>query len=245
MLDTQPKTSSRPLARLAPFFAALVIACSASEDDGMQHGGGAVAPVSIAVLGSSTAAGFGLADPATSWVMRYAAHLDATRPGSQLTNLAVSGYSTFNVLPTGTENPSGRPIVDTEHNVSKAIEHSPQAIIVNLPSNDAAFGFSLEETMQNLHTVATAANESGIAVWVCTSQPRQLDSSGILLLEALRDRTLADFAPRAIDFWTPLAAADGAPLSEYNAGDGIHPNAEGHRVLFEQVVLAGVPASLE
>ena len=78
-------------------------------------------PVSVAVVGSSTAAGFGLDDPATSWVGRYAAYLAAGCPGSKVTNLAVSGYTTFHVLPSGTPNAQGRPAVDERHNVTAAL----------------------------------------------------------------------------------------------------------------------------
>ena len=48
----------------------------------------------------------------------------------------------------------------------------------------------------------------------------------------------------ALDFFTPLAASDGTPLAMYNQGDGIHPNAEGHRLLFEQVRMADLPAAI-
>src|SRR5579859_7935542 len=69
-------------------------------------------PPFIVVVGSSTAAGFGLADPSTSWVQRYATYLATAAPGSKVTNLAVSGYTTYEVQPTGTMNPTGRPAVD-------------------------------------------------------------------------------------------------------------------------------------
>jgi lysophospholipase L1-like esterase len=61
----------------------------------------------------------------------------------------------------------------------------------------------------------------------------------------LRDRVKHEFAGRALDFWTPLAAADGAPLPAYNQGDGIHPNAHGHRLLFDQVKRADIPRAIE
>ncbi len=201
-------------------------------------------PLAITVLGSSTAAGHGLPDATTSWVARYAAYLSAERAGSKVRNLAVGGYTTYHVLPTGTTNPPGRPGVDDRHNVTAALEGHPDAIIVNLPSNDAAGGFSVEETMTNLRTVAAKAKEAGVAVWVTTSQPRQLDARGLAALAEVRDRTRREFGAHAIDFFTPLAAADGTPLPAYNLGDGIHPNADGHRLLFEQVKRADLPAAL-
>jgi lysophospholipase L1-like esterase len=227
------------------FFAVVgLCACSSCGEPGAVDAGAGEQPSSIAVLGSSTAAGFGLSDPGTAWVARYAAHLAAEHPGFGVVNLAVPGYTTYQVLPTGTTNPAGRPDVDEAHNVTAALAGKPRAIVVNLPSNDAAFGYTVDETMKNLGVVAKAAAGAGALVWVCTSQPRDLDAEGLALLEGLRDRTQAEYAEHAIDFWTPLAAPGGAPLPEYNVGDGIHPNAEGHRLLFEQVKLAAIPAAV-
>jgi len=201
-------------------------------------------PSFIVVIGSSTAAGYGLTDPLTSWVQRYASYLAADLPGSKVTNLAVSGYSTYQVQPTGTTNPIGRPAVDPAHNVTAALALHPDAVIVNLPSNDAAMGVAVEDSMTNLKAVASKAQEARVLIWITTSQPRQLNAQGIALLLGLRDRIKQEFGARALDFFTPLAAPDGTPLAVYNQGDGIHPNAEGHRLLFEQVRIADLPAAI-
>jgi lysophospholipase L1-like esterase len=201
-------------------------------------------PSFIVVVGSSTAAGFGLADPATSWVERYATYLKSDLPGSKVTNLAVSGYSTYQVQPTGTVNPNGRPAVDPAHNITAAILLHPDAIIVNLPSNDAAANVPVEDSMANLKVVAAKAKDANVAIWITTTQPRQLAASGIALIIGLRDRIKQEFGDHAIDFFTPLAAADGTPLAMYNQGDGTHPNAEGHRLLFQQVKAADLPAAI-
>lgn len=201
-------------------------------------------PSFIVVVGSSTAAGYGLTDPATSWVRRYESYLVSTLPGSKVTNLAFSGYSTYQVQPTGTTNPNGRPAVDTAHNITAALALHPDAIIVNLPSNDAAMGVPVEESMTNLKTVASKAHDASVPIWITTSQPRQLTTQGIALLTGLRDHTKEEFGPHALDFFTPLAAPDGTPLAMYNQGDGIHPNPEGHRLLFEQVRTADLPAAI-
>ena len=198
-------------------------------------------PSFIVVVGSSTAAGFGLADPTTSWVQRYASYLTTDLPGSKVTNLAVSGYSTYQVLPTGTTNPNGKPAVDPQHNITAALALHPDAIIVNLPSNDANMGVPVEDSMTNLKTVAMKAHDANVAIWVTTSQPRALNAAGIALLIGLRDRIKEEFTDHALDFFTPLAAADGTPLPMYNQGDGTHPNPEGHRLLFEKVRAADLP----
>lgn len=196
----------------------------------------------IVVIGSSTAAGHGLADPETSWPRRYAAYLK-TR-GATLTNLAVGGYSTYQVLPTGTANPSGRPEVDPAHNITAALALHPDAIIVNLPSNDAAMGVPVEDSLANIKVVATQARDAHVMFWVTTSQPRALPPEQVELIVGFRDRIKQEYGAHALDFFTPLASGDATPRAELNQGDGIHPNAEGHRLLFEQVKAADLPAAI-
>jgi lysophospholipase L1-like esterase len=202
------------------------------------------APPFIVILGSSTAAGFGLADPTTSWAQRYTTYLSTAAPGSKVTNLAVSGYTTYEVQPTGTVNPMGRPAVDPAHNITAALALHPDAIIVNLPSNDAATGVPVQDSLNNLKNVASKAQAANVLIWISTTQPRQLPPQGIMLITGLRDRIKQDFGNRALDFFTPLAAPDNTPLPQYNQGDGIHPNAEGHRLLFEVVRSADLPGVL-
>ena len=198
--------------------------------------------VTIVVLGSSTAACAGLTDPATCWVNRYAALLE--RSGDHVTNLAVSGYTTFEVLATGTTNPEGRPAVDPAHNITAALALHPDGLIVNLPSNDAATGVPVEQSLANIAVVARAAHDANVAFWVTTSQPRTLDADGMKRLAEYRDRIEHDYGAHALDFYTPLAAPDGTPMPSLNQGDGIHPNPEGHRLLFEVVRKAELPAAI-
>jgi lysophospholipase L1-like esterase len=219
----------------AALILALVIACHTQPADHPRS-------VHIVVLGSSTAAGAGLTDPQMSWPNRYAAFLK-TR-GSTLTNLAVSGYSTYQVLPTGTANPSGRPEVDPAHNITAALALHPDAIIVNLPSNDAAMGVPVDDSLANIRVVATQAREAHVPLWVTTSQPRTLPPDQIKLIVEYRDRIQQEYGNHALDFFTPLATPDATPRAELNQGDGIHPNPEGHRLLFEQVKAADLPAAI-
>jgi lysophospholipase L1-like esterase len=214
----------------------LLVACGAAQPAEPPRG------VHIVVLGSSTAAGAGLRDPETSWPRRYAAFL-ATR-GSKLTNLAVSGYSTYQIQPTGTASSPGRPEVDPAHNITAALALHPDAIIVNLPSNDAAMGVPVADSLANIQVVATQARAAHVQLWVTTSQPRALPPEQIRLIVEYRDRIEHDYGNHALDFFTPLAAPDGTPRAELNQGDGIHPNAEGHRVLFELVKAADLPSAI-
>jgi lysophospholipase L1-like esterase len=201
----------------------------------------------LVVVGASTASGKNLtkigAREADSWVNRYAAYLDAAYPGARVVNLAVPGHGTFEGLPTGSKNAVGGPPPDDAHNVTAALRARPSAILVNYPSGDIGDGFTVDQVMQNLDAIAKAAAAAGVPLWVATSQPSsKADAAQRAALIAQRDRTLARFGDHALDFFTPLAAPDGTPKPDLlNHYDHVHPNAEGHRLLFEVVRAARIP----
>jgi len=228
------------LARQAVPLLALAIAVSGCRDRAQPAND--KRPVHIVVLGSSTAAGAGLTDPETNWVRRYATFLAREVPGSSVTNLAVGGYSTYQIQPTGTTNPTGRPEVDPAHNITAALALHPDAIIVNLPSNDAAMGVPVGDSLANIKVVEAQARNAHVLFWVTTSQPRTLPPDQARLLLEYRDGIQGMYEGYALDFFTPLARKDATPSAAFNQGDGIHPNPEGHRVLFEQVKKADLPS---
>jgi hypothetical protein len=210
--------------------------------------------VAITVIGASSAAGKNLDEPmyggrvgglVDSWPNRNAAFQTGGRPGSTVRNLAVAGYNTFHALPTGTTNPSGMPAVDPLKNITAALTPLPDAIIVAFPSQaQVEMGLS-DQVIKNLHTIVNTAAAMNVPVWVATTQPQTATMAELMLLRAFRDRTQTEFPGRAIDFWTPLVTSDGlTPEPLYQLTDGNHPNAEGQRVMFEQVKAANIPAAL-
>jgi hypothetical protein len=149
--------------------------------------------------------------------------------------LAIGGYTTYHIMPDDYSPPADRPQPSIGHNITKAIDLNPQAIVINLPSNDASNGFTVEEQLANYDTVLALAGEADIPVWVATTQPRNLDSLKRDNLMAMRDSTHARFGDKAIDFWTGIAKEDGTIKDAYNSGDGVHLNNTGHYVLFSRV----------
>jgi lysophospholipase L1-like esterase len=190
----------------------------------------------IAIVGSSTAAGTGASDYAHAWAGLYTACLISLNPSNQVINLAVGGYTTFHELPTGTINPRNRPAVDTAHNITAALAAHPDAVIINLPSNDAASGFSEVETETNYLKMVAACQASNVPVWIATTQPRNLSSAGRSNLMDVRAWTISTFPTHYLDFWTTVANADGHINAAYGAGNGIHLNNAGHRILCSRVV---------
>ncbi|NOT34253.1 MAG: hypothetical protein HOP12_08810 [Candidatus Eisenbacteria bacterium] len=190
----------------------------------------------IVVLGSSTAAGIGPSHPDSAWVNRYRAAVQQIFPGHQVTNLAVGGFTTYHVQPTGFVAPAGRPSPDPTHNITTALGLAPDLLIINLPSNDAANGYTLAEQFENYERVVALAELAEVPVWVTTTQPRDLSAAARESLMVVRDWTLTRFGTRAIDFWSTVANPDGTIDSGYSAGDGIHLNDGAHQLLFERVM---------
>ncbi|MGI9175948.1 MAG: SGNH/GDSL hydrolase family protein, partial [Rhodothermales bacterium] len=145
--------------------------------------------VRIVVLGSSTAAGTGPSDPDSAWVNRYRRHLQAMGPQYDVVNLAVGGYTTYQLLPTDSAPTDGRPAPDSAHNITQALSLDPDAILINLPSNDAANGFSVEDQLANYALMLERAEAQNVPIWIATTQPRNLDEAGRAMQVAMRDST--------------------------------------------------------
>ncbi|MCC6460924.1 MAG: SGNH/GDSL hydrolase family protein, partial [Saprospiraceae bacterium] len=105
------------------------------------------------VIGSSTAAGAGASQPDSAWVNRYRIFLQALNPANEVINLAMGGYSSYQLLPSSAAVPNYRPHPDPERNITRALSLAPDAILLNLPSNDAASGYSLDEQLANFETI--------------------------------------------------------------------------------------------
>jgi lysophospholipase L1-like esterase len=195
--------------------------------------------IRVVVLGSSTAEGANANPISNSWVNLYAAYLSTSIPGSEVVNLAVGGYTTFNIMPTGSIPPGSwnqaayQPA--TGRNITAALALNPDLIIVNMPTNDCAVQVPLDVQMQNCAAIVREAAAHNVPVWITTSQPRNLSPAPLLLLRGLFQLTYEAFPDRAIDFWTGLADSSGYILPEYNS-DGTHMNNAGHAVLFDRVV---------
>ncbi|NUN70465.1 MAG: T9SS type A sorting domain-containing protein, partial [Bacteroidetes bacterium] len=193
----------------------------------------------IVVIGSSTAAGTGATAYDSSWVGRFRSYVKTQDSTAAVVNLAIGGYTTYDAMPSSYVPPSGRPAPKVNNNITAALKFKPHAVIISLPTNDIAYGYALSEQLANYDAIIAQVPKN-VPVFVSTAQPRNLDANGRALLMQLRDSSAARYKNRALDFWTGLANSDGTVNALYNAGDGIHLNNAGHKVLFERVMAAGV-----
>ncbi|MEM6347868.1 MAG: GDSL-type esterase/lipase family protein, partial [Bacteroidota bacterium] len=196
-------------------------------------------------LGSSTAAGSGASSSDSAWVNRYRQYLQSINPDNQVVNLAQGGYNTYRLMPTGYQAPSGRPNPDPNKNITAGINENPDAIIINLPSNDVGAGFSVAEQLANFDTMVAHAQAANIPIWICSTQPRNFGNPNQLLAQAeVRDSINAKYAPFTIDFWTTIATANNTIEPAYDSGDGVHLNDDGHKILFQRVRDTQIPSYL-
>lgn len=226
------------LSRALVLLLLLASACGGTDDEAPASDPG---PHLIVVLGSSTAAGIGPSDPSNTWVNRYAAHLDQSFTAC-IENLAIGGYTTYQIQPDDFTPPAGRPAPALGHNITHALSLEPSSIVINLPSNDQAFGFTTVEQLDNYDRVAALAAAQGVALWVTTTQPRNFtDPAQLDALFEARAAIEARFGDHSIDFWTDIADATGRIRPELDSGDGIHLNDAAHATLAQRVIAKEIP----
>lgn len=185
-------------------------------------------PFTIIVLGSSTAAGAGASHGDSAWVRKYRAALQNINQNNQVINLGVGGFTTYKIMPDSFVNPINRPAIDTTKNITRALSYNPDAIIVNLPSNDRQW--PMQEQLANFDSLYNHSWNNGVPLYVCTTQP--ISGAGAYQA-AVKDSIIAKFSPYVLDFFTPLADTNNLILPQY-AADAVHLNNAGHNILFNQ-----------
>ncbi len=191
----------------------------------------------LVVLGSSTAAGAGPTSVDSAWVWLYRDTLFQNDTRFLITNLARGGFTTYNILPDGTDIPAGLPQLDTERNITRALSLDPNGLVINLPSNDAANNFDVTTQLSNYDQILSEVLTSDLPFWICTPQPRNNFSPAQKQIQVdMRDSTFIRFGEFAIDFWTGLEDGDSNVSSALDSGDGVHLNNAGHRILLERVL---------
>ncbi len=198
-----------------------------------------VAPGVWVVLGSSSAAGVG-APSGQGWVARLEA---AQQPaGVTVNNLARSGLLTNQAMPAGSAVTPNEPPPDPTANIDRALQFRPKLVILAFPSNDAMAGVAPPDTVGRWQTIRQRALQGGAATLVLSTQPRNDADAVQRAALAESDRlAAAAFGPCFVALHAALSDAQGNIAPTYSAGDGVHLNAQGHRVVFERVsaVLAG------
>ncbi len=184
------------------------------------------------MLGSSTAAGAGPSSIDSAWVNKYRKSLQQINPNNQVINLAVGGFTTYKIMPDSFATPPNRPQVSFQKNIDKALSYNPDAIIVNLPSNDK--GWPKQEQLANFDTLFSYSNSFGVPMFICTTQP--IVSIGFAAYQHdVADSILNKYGTFAIDIFYPLADTNFTVKPAF-AADAVHLNNQGHSIIHNQVM---------
>jgi lysophospholipase L1-like esterase len=153
-----------------------------------------------------------------------------------MSNLAQSGLLTSQALPTGTAIAPGRLPPDPVVNIDRALLLAPKLVILAFPTNDAMAGIPAPETVGHWQLIRQHAAQAGAATLVLSTQPRDAADAVQRATLAETDRlAAAAFGSCFVAVRAALSDAQGNITAALSAGDGIHLNAEGHRVVFEHV----------
>jgi acyl-CoA thioesterase I len=196
-------------------------------------GGTSAAPAATwSVVGSSSVVGVG-ASPGHGWSDLLAADLQGR--GVTLRKFAKSGSDTYAALPLATAPVANRPAPDPDLSIDTVLAVRPAVLIISFPSNDTAKGYSAGETVTNLLQLRQFATAAGAGVIVVSTFPRNLSAAGLDTLHEIDRQMGAATGPCFADVHAALASAAGDIAVAYAAGDGVHLNDAGHRLVFERV----------
>jgi acyl-CoA thioesterase-1 len=174
------------------------------------------APIKLAILGDSLAAGYGV-KPAEAIPARLEAALKAAGRNVSVINHGVSGDTTAGGL----------------ERIDWMMADKPDIVLVELGGNDALRGSNPAGTERNLDAIIAKLKAAGATVWLAGMlAPRNFGPEYAAQFDGLY-RKLADKHDVPLyPFFLDGVAQDPA----FNQPDGIHPNSKGVDVVVERLL---------
>jgi acyl-CoA thioesterase-1 len=174
------------------------------------------APIKIAVLGDSLAAGYGV-KPAESFPARLEAALKAQGRNVTVLNHGVSGDTTAGGL----------------DRIDWMLADKPDIVLVELGGNDALRGTDPAVTEKNLTAIVEKLKGAGVTVWLAGMlAPRNLGSDYVTAFDGLYKRIAERYQVPLYPFILDGVAQDPAFIQ----ADGIHPNPKGAQVVADRLL---------
>ena len=175
----------------------------------------------IVAFGDSLTAGFGVS-PAQSYPMQLQKRLEALGYSYQVVNAGVSGETTAGGL----------------RRVPWILAGKPYMVILEFGGNDGLRGLSLPETSSHLDAIIRRFKDAHVPI--------------LLVGMKLPPNYGAEYTDRFEAMYRELATTHALPLLPFllegvggektlNQGDGIHPTAEGYRIVVENVLKSLLP----
>jgi acyl-CoA thioesterase-1 len=169
----------------------------------------------IVALGDSLTAGFGVA-PDEAWPARIAARLARDGYPYRVVNAGVSGDTSAGAL----------------RRVDWTLRSRPEIVIVAVGANDGLRGQPVAMLRDNLDAIVRRLHDAGARVLLAGM--RMPPNYGETYTRAFAT-AYADVARRTRTPLVPFLLDGVAANPVLNQADGIHPNAEGHRVIAERL----------
>jgi acyl-CoA thioesterase-1 len=174
------------------------------------------APVKLAVLGDSLAAGFGL-KPAESFPSRLEAALKAQGRAVTILNHGVSGDTTAGGL----------------DRIDWMLADKPDIVLVELGANDALRGTDPAVTEKNLGVIVEKLKAAGVTVWLAGMlAPRNFGPEYATTFDGLYKRIAEKYQVPLYPFILDGVARD--PV--FILADGLHPNPKGAQVVADKLL---------
>lgn len=174
------------------------------------------APIKLAVLGDSLAAGYGV-KPDQAFPARLEAALTAAGRNVAVINHGVSGDTTAG----GVER------------LDWMLADKPDIVLVELGGNDALRATDPVSTERNLDTIITRLKAAGVTVWLAGMlAPRNFGPEYATQFDGLYKRLADKHGVPLYPFFLDGVAQEPA----LNQPDGIHPNPKGVAVVVERIL---------
>jgi acyl-CoA thioesterase-1 len=170
----------------------------------------------VLVLGDSLSAEYGLIR-GQGWVSLMQKEMAKERIDAQVVNASISGETTS----------GGRARLQTLLD-----KHNPSIVVIELGGNDALRGLPLAATKENLRAMVDDSKKAGAKVLIVGMQiPPNYGADYAKQFAAL----FADVAKESKSSLVPFMLAGVAEKSELFQADRIHPTAEAHPIIFNNI----------
>ncbi len=174
------------------------------------------APIKLAILGDSLAAGYGL-KPEQAIPARLEAALKAEGRNVTVINHGVSGDTTAGGLA----------------RVDWMLADKPDIVMVELGANDALRALAPAEAERNLDAIIAKLKAAGVTVWLAGMlAPRNFGPEYARQFDGLYKRLAEKYSVPLYPFLLDGVAQDPA----LNQPDGLHPNPKGVDVVVERLL---------
>ncbi len=187
------------------------------------HAPAGICAGTIVVVGDSLSSGYGV-EVEQSWVALLDDHLDSEGYGYRVINASIAGDTSA----------GGRARLPR-----LLAAHDPQVVVIELGGNDGLRALPIERMRENLASMIESSQQHGAHVILTGIQiPPNYGPAYTQAFAAVYPELASAYDIPLVDF-----LLDGVALEEgLMQADRIHPNAEGHVVMFKNVwsVLSGV-----